>query len=68
MAEARKWKVGNPSDPTVSVGALISKEHLEKVMMLRSACDLTSFSRGLQKVISEVYGKDHVLSKVSYQG
>ncbi|KAM9383296.1 2-aminomuconic semialdehyde dehydrogenase isoform 2-T2 [Phaethornis superciliosus] len=31
VAEAKKWKVGNPSDPTVDVGALISKEHLEKV-------------------------------------
>ncbi|XP_051471048.1 2-aminomuconic semialdehyde dehydrogenase isoform X2 [Apus apus] len=30
VAEAKKWKVGNPSDPTVDVGALISKEHLEK--------------------------------------
>ncbi|XP_075270116.1 2-aminomuconic semialdehyde dehydrogenase isoform X1 [Opisthocomus hoazin] len=31
VAEAKKWKAGNPSDPTVDVGALISKEHLEKV-------------------------------------
>ncbi|XP_075353465.1 2-aminomuconic semialdehyde dehydrogenase isoform X2 [Mycteria americana] len=31
VAEAKEWKVGNPSDPTVDVGALISKEHLEKV-------------------------------------
>ncbi|XP_062426870.1 2-aminomuconic semialdehyde dehydrogenase isoform X2 [Rhea pennata] len=31
VAETKKWKVGNPSDPTVDVGALISKEHLEKV-------------------------------------
>ncbi|XP_043932203.1 2-aminomuconic semialdehyde dehydrogenase [Protopterus annectens] len=28
---ARKWKVGPPSDPTACMGALISKEHLEKV-------------------------------------
>nr|XP_014352047.1 PREDICTED: aldehyde dehydrogenase family 8 member A1 [Latimeria chalumnae] len=28
---ARKWKVGLPSDPTAQMGALISKEHLEKV-------------------------------------
>ncbi|XP_043818999.1 2-aminomuconic semialdehyde dehydrogenase [Dromiciops gliroides] len=27
----RKWKVGSPSDPTNSMGALISKAHLEKV-------------------------------------
>ncbi|XP_053880234.1 2-aminomuconic semialdehyde dehydrogenase isoform X2 [Malaclemys terrapin pileata] len=31
VEEARKWKVGSPSDPTSSMGALISKEHLEKV-------------------------------------
>ncbi|XP_010208173.2 2-aminomuconic semialdehyde dehydrogenase isoform X2 [Colius striatus] len=31
VAEAKKWKVGNPTDPTVDMGALISKEHLEKV-------------------------------------
>ncbi|XP_050750729.1 2-aminomuconic semialdehyde dehydrogenase isoform X2 [Gymnogyps californianus] len=31
VAEAKKWKVGNPSDPTVDMGALISKEHIEKV-------------------------------------
>ncbi|XP_038253241.1 2-aminomuconic semialdehyde dehydrogenase isoform X1 [Dermochelys coriacea] len=31
VEEARKWKVGSPSDPTASMGALISKEHLEKV-------------------------------------
>ena len=27
----RQWKVGDPSDPTVKMGALISKEHLAKV-------------------------------------
>ncbi|XP_041418888.1 2-aminomuconic semialdehyde dehydrogenase [Xenopus laevis] len=28
---AKKWKVGTPSDPTASMGALISANHLEKV-------------------------------------
>ncbi|XP_018412441.1 PREDICTED: aldehyde dehydrogenase family 8 member A1 isoform X2 [Nanorana parkeri] len=27
----RKWKVGNPSDPSASMGALISQSHLAKV-------------------------------------
>ncbi|XP_034018531.1 2-aminomuconic semialdehyde dehydrogenase [Thalassophryne amazonica] len=31
VAEAKKWKTGVPSDPSNSNGALISKEHLEKV-------------------------------------
>lgn len=32
MAAAKKWKTGVPSDPSNNNGALISKEHLEKVM------------------------------------
>ncbi|XP_067098282.1 2-aminomuconic semialdehyde dehydrogenase isoform X1 [Osmerus mordax] len=31
VAAARKWKTGVPSDPDSNNGALISKEHLEKV-------------------------------------
>lgn len=31
VAAARKWKTGDPSDPNNNNGALISKEHLEKV-------------------------------------
>ncbi|XP_030201379.1 2-aminomuconic semialdehyde dehydrogenase [Gadus morhua] len=31
VAAARKWKTGAPSDPGSNNGALISKEHLEKV-------------------------------------
>ncbi|KAK7906845.1 hypothetical protein WMY93_015457 [Mugilogobius chulae] len=31
VAAARKWKTGAPSDPSNNNGALISKEHLEKV-------------------------------------
>ena len=27
----RQWKVGDPSDPSVKMGALISKDHLAKV-------------------------------------
>lgn len=32
VAAAKKWKTGGPSDPSNNNGALISKEHLEKVM------------------------------------
>ncbi|XP_077568168.1 2-aminomuconic semialdehyde dehydrogenase [Stigmatopora nigra] len=31
VAAARKWKTGAPSDPASSNGALVSKEHLDKV-------------------------------------
>lgn len=32
VAASRKWKTGVPSDPSNNNGALISKEHLEKVV------------------------------------
>ncbi|XP_025976548.1 2-aminomuconic semialdehyde dehydrogenase isoform X3 [Dromaius novaehollandiae] len=48
VEETKKWKVGSPSDPTVDMGALISKEHLEKVTL--HGVQLTSSFRGLQKV------------------
>lgn len=32
VAAAKKWKTGPPSDPSSNNGALISKEHLEKVL------------------------------------
>ncbi|KAM3603424.1 uncharacterized protein V6R79_021984 [Siganus canaliculatus] len=31
VAAAKKWKTGDPSDPSNNNGALISKEHMEKV-------------------------------------
>lgn len=31
VVAAKKWKTGVPSDPANNNGALISKEHLEKV-------------------------------------
>lgn len=51
VAETKKWKVGNPSDPTVDVGALISKEHLEKVVL--HGVYLTFV--GLQKLFLDMY-------------
>lgn len=33
VAAAKKWKTGVPSDPANNNGALISKEHLEKVII-----------------------------------
>lgn len=30
--EVRKWVVGDPNDPTTNVGALISQQHMEKVL------------------------------------
>lgn len=32
VAAVKKWKTGAPSDPGNNNGALISKEHLEKVV------------------------------------
>lgn len=35
MAAAKKWKTGDPSDTNNNNGALISKEHLEKVISVK---------------------------------
>jgi aminomuconate-semialdehyde/2-hydroxymuconate-6-semialdehyde dehydrogenase len=32
IAEAQKWKVGNPLDATTKVGAIVSKPHFEKIV------------------------------------
>lgn len=53
VAETKKWKVGNPSDPSVDMGALISKEHLEKVV-LHEVYLILSFVE-LQKMFLHVY-------------
>lgn len=68
MAEAKKWKTGNPSDPTTDVGALISKEHLEKVM-LQGVCVISShLLEGYKRKFQEYVGKDLVISKISSEG
>lgn len=37
VAAAKKWKTGDPSDTNNNNGALISKEHLEKVIKVSNA-------------------------------
>ena len=37
-AHAREWQVGDPLDPLVRVGALVSKAHFDKVSGYLSAC------------------------------
>jgi len=57
LENVKKWKVGDPSDSTTNMGALISKEHLGKV---RSYIDIAVKEGG--KI---VYGGDqpHVADK-----
>lgn len=43
MEAVRKWKVGNPSDPTTDMGALISKEHLAKVNSVGNSFKFAKF-------------------------
>lgn len=41
VAAAKKWKTGDPSDTNNNNGALISKEHLEKVIKVSNAHERT---------------------------
>lgn len=54
----RMWKVGVPSDPSASMGALISKAHLEKVS--------PSLQRELQKefLFGETLGTRHPCTQI----
>lgn len=51
VAATKKWKTGAPSDPSNNNGALISKEHLEKVLGTNQML-LTFFSIYLGLIMS----------------
>lgn len=42
VAAAKKWKTGDPTDNSNDNGALISKEHLEKVVEGSGCCQRTN--------------------------
>lgn len=44
VAAAKKWRTGDPSDDSNNNGALISKEHLEKVEERSGCCRRTNLS------------------------
>lgn len=46
VAHAREWNVGNPLDPSVRVGALVSKAHYEKVCGYLEQVDATAVRLG----------------------
>lgn len=47
MEAVRKWKVGNPSDPTTDMGALISKDHLAKVNNVENIFKFTKLAANM---------------------
>jgi len=46
MAHAREWRMGDPLDPQNRVGALISKEHFEKVCSYLAAAEKSAVLMG----------------------
>lgn len=71
IALAREWKVGDPLDPTVRVGALVSKAHFDKVCGYIAKAHEEKILFGgdvidgafVEPTIVEVSGNDAVLAR-----
>jgi gamma-glutamyl-gamma-aminobutyraldehyde dehydrogenase len=70
-AHIREWALGDPLDPSVRIGALVSKAHFDKVTAyLKSAKDGTVHFGGdtvdgthVQPTLVEISSSDHVLAR-----
>lgn len=70
-AHIREWPMGDPLDPSVRIGALVSKAHFDKVSAyLKSAKDGTVHFGGdtvdgthVQPTLVEISSSDHVLAR-----
>ncbi|WP_420416756.1 aldehyde dehydrogenase [Pacificispira sp.] len=70
-AHIREWPMGDPLDPSVRIGALVSKAHFDKVAAyLKSAKDGTVHFGGdtvdgthVQPTLVEISSSDHVLAR-----
>ncbi len=70
-AHIREWPMGDPLDPSVRIGALVSKAHFDKVTAyLKSAKDGTVHFGGdtvdgthVQPTLVEISSSDHVLAR-----
>lgn len=71
LAHAREWNVGDPLDPSVRIGALVSRSHFDKVSSYLDAAGtgriiLGGKSHGgthVEPTIVEVGGNDHQLAR-----
>lgn len=70
VAHAREWNVGDPLDPSVRIGALVSKAHFDKVSSYLDAADgakiviggQTHHGTHVEPTIVEVEGNGHRLA------
>ncbi|SHN05765.1 aldehyde dehydrogenase [Roseibium suaedae] len=71
MAHAREWNVGDPLDPSIRVGALVSKSHFDKVSSYLEKVDGGKVILGgktvegafVEPTIVDVPGNNHLLAK-----
>nr|XP_046228349.1 2-aminomuconic semialdehyde dehydrogenase isoform X1 [Scatophagus argus] len=73
VAAAKKWKTGDPSDPSNNNGALISKEHLEKVQsfvaLAKSEGGIIHCGEGVDKLdLSERNGNGYFMPATVISG
>ena len=70
-AHAKEWNVGDPLDPSVRVGALVSKAHFDKVCGYLKKADKKNIIMGgkdsggafVEPTIVDVASNDHVLAR-----
>jgi len=70
-AHARLWNVGNPLDPSVRVGALVSKAHFDKVCSYLKQAEKSDIVLGgkdsdgafVEPTIVDVESNDHLLAR-----
>ncbi|MGV6873148.1 aldehyde dehydrogenase [Pseudochelatococcus sp. B33] len=71
QAHAREWNVGDPLDPSVRIGALVSKSHFDKVVSYLDSAQsgkvvIGGKSHGgthVEPTVVEVAGNDHQLAR-----
>ncbi|MFA5537870.1 MAG: aldehyde dehydrogenase [Gemmobacter sp.] len=69
-SHAREWNVGDPLDPSVRIGALVSRAHFDKVVSYLDAADGARIVMGgqshhgthVEPTIIEIDGNDHKLA------
>ena len=71
ITKASNLKVGNPKDPNTNLGAVVSKEHMEKILSkIKEAKELGGrvLLGGKRKILKEEFGKGYYIEPTIIEG
>ena len=71
ITKASNLKVGNPKDPNTNLGAVVSKEHMEKILSkIKEAKELGGrvLLGGKRKILEEEFGKGYYIEPTIIEG